>query len=522
MTAGPVHGTDHHQDAGHGHGHGHGHGNHHHEGDPAPDPAIGEAIWKIDNVELTTVGIDIGSATSHLMFSRLRLRRQSHEYSSSFEVVSRRTLHRSPILLTPYRADGTIDAEVLGRFVDEAYEASGIDRSGIEAGAVILTGVARERSNAPALAALFADEGGRFVCASAGHNMEALLAAHGSGAVARSDGGDVVLNVDVGGGTTKYALCVDGAIVATQAIAGGARLVTFDEDGVVERLEPWLAELAEGVGVELKVGGVLPPETRTRLAAALAERIVDGAHGRADAGVLAGALPAGPRPDLVVLSGGVAEYLAGGAGDDAADGGWVGDLGADLGRALDERRGDFGATVEPAPERVRATVTGASQFTMQVSGNTVHLSGPIGLPLHNLPAVAVRLPDDGFTAATVEESIERGVEQLDLTGTEDPVAVAVRWRGEPLYGLLRAMADGAAAAHYGSARSATPLVLVLEADVGASVGAILREELGVDTGVIVVDGVQLNDLDYVDLGEFLQPANVVPIVIKSLLFPSPQ
>ena len=194
------------------------------DGADIDDSTTGDAIWRVDNVELTTVGIDVGSATSHLMFSRIHLHRQGIGLSSRFVVVSRQVLHRSPIILTPYHADGLIDDAALGRFIGEAYTAAALPRDAVDAGAVILTGVALERQNSRAIADLFAAEGGRFVCASAGHNLEALLAAHGSGAVTASRQDGRVLNIDIGGGTTKFSLCVDGRVAATMAMVGGSRL----------------------------------------------------------------------------------------------------------------------------------------------------------------------------------------------------------------------------------------------------------------------------------------------------------
>ena len=139
-------------------------------------------------------------------------------------VVHREVLHRSPILLTPYRPDGLIDALALERFVHAAYAEAGLTPDQIDTGAVILTGAALERSNSRAVAELFAGSGGKFVCASAGHNLEGILAAHGSGAVALShERGDTLLHVDVGGGTTKLARIVSGTVVATTAIGVGAR-----------------------------------------------------------------------------------------------------------------------------------------------------------------------------------------------------------------------------------------------------------------------------------------------------------
>lgn len=471
-------------------------------------------IWQVDNVELTTVGIDVGSATSHLIFSHLHLRRQAQGYSSRFVVVERTVLHRSEILLTPYQPDGLIDADRLESFFADAYLTAGLGRDDIDAGAVILTGVALERANSRRIAELFAGEGGRFVCASAGHNLEALLAAHGSGSVARSVDGEVVLNVDVGGGTTKYALCIGGQVAATMAIWGGARLIVLDGEKRVVRVEPPLLRIAAELGIEVEPGSRVSDTDRALLADALAARIVETAAGQAVIDVLAGELPVTPRPDRIILSGGVAEYFDAGSGDGH------GDLGPHLAQALRDRIAGLGIPAEPARDRIRATVIGASQFTLQLSGNTIHLSGPIELPVHNVPVVAIEVRDNGqIEADIVMSSIQRRVSQLDLTERDEAIAIAVSWSGEPRYEQLRALADGIAAAHLGSARRSAPLIMVLEADVGASMGSILRDEVGVPGAVVAIDGIELSDLDFVDIGAQIQPANVVPVVIKSLVFP---
>src|SRR5438046_8787737 len=92
-------------------------------------------------------------------------------------------LHRSPILLTPYRADNTIDAAALDAFFQQAYADAGLTPIDVDSGAIILTGEAIKRTNARAVADLFAEHAGKFVCASAGHKVEAILAANASGAL---------------------------------------------------------------------------------------------------------------------------------------------------------------------------------------------------------------------------------------------------------------------------------------------------------------------------------------------------
>jgi ethanolamine utilization protein EutA len=200
--------------------------------------AIAEVIWAADNVELTTVGIDVGSSTSHLMFARVHLQRLTTALSSRFVVVGREVLWRSPILLTPYLPDNTIDVGKLAAFFDAAFTEADLTRDKIDSGAVILTGEALKRNNAEAITHLFAAESGKFVCASAGHHMECAMAAHGSGAVALSrKEKTTVMNVDIGGGTTKFALVEKGQLVATAAVEVGGRLIAFDENNKIIRLE---------------------------------------------------------------------------------------------------------------------------------------------------------------------------------------------------------------------------------------------------------------------------------------------
>ena len=212
--------------------------------------AIARFIWSQENVELRTIGIDIGSSTSHLLFAKVTLQRQSQGLSSRFLVVDREIVWRSPIMLTPFLPDGTIEAAALGRFIHESYHAAGIARSDVDSGAVILTGEAIKRRNARAIDELFAEEAGKFVCATAGHKLECTLAAHGSGAVALSRRRrECVLHVDMGGGTTKLSLIDKGTIVGVAAFAVGGRLIATDADGRWTRVDDSARMVADELGL---------------------------------------------------------------------------------------------------------------------------------------------------------------------------------------------------------------------------------------------------------------------------------
>ena len=395
------------------------------------------------------------------MLARLRLQRLADALSSRYVVVERSVIHRSPILLTPFRQDGLIDTGALERFVDEAYAAARLSRDDVDTGAVILTGVALERPNARAIDELFASHGGTFVCATAGHRLEAILAAHGSGAVARSRArGSVVLNIDVGGGTTKLALCAQGAIVGASAIRVGAR------------------------HVRMPVGD-------------MADAIVAAAGGRESGVDLLAPIPATPIPDEIVFSGGVSEHLFG------RDRTYHGDDGIAFANAIRERLGALPAPAVEGAERIRATVVGASQFTVQLSGSTIFVSDESTLPLRNVPVVR---------AGADREAMRAAVDARD--DREGPLALAIPWRGEPRHAEIRKLA----VAVHEAAGDHRPLVIALDADVAHTLGRVLVDELGATGALVVVDGLDLRDLDYVDVGAVVRPAGVVPVVIKSLAF----
>ena len=63
-----------------------------------------------------------------------------------------------------------------------------------------------------------------------------------------------------------------------------------------------------------------------------------------------------------------------------------------------------------------------------------------------------------------------------------------------------------------------PLYLMLDGDVAQTLGAILREELQVQSDILAIDGVVLWDFDYIDLGRIRLPSMTVPVTIKSLVF----
>jgi len=221
----------------------------------------GGIVTEIEGLEmfsLKSVGIDIGSSTSHLIFSHSTLRRQGASLSGKFKVTNREVLYRSPIMLTPYLSATKIDTDMINRFIHNAYEDAGLTPEDVDTGAVLIPGQALKKENAQPIVEFFAKYSGKFICAAAGHNHEALLAAYGCGAVDLSKSEHkTVLNVDMGGGTTKFSLIEDGVVSQTAAINIGARLIAFEENDVITRVEvagrTMMNELGHKVGSGQKI-----------------------------------------------------------------------------------------------------------------------------------------------------------------------------------------------------------------------------------------------------------------------------
>src|SRR5438128_5693802 len=234
--------------------------------------STGRTLAVEDEICLLTVGVDIGSSTSHLVFSRVVLER----LDSRYVVSERESFYQSDILLTPYGGEDEIDADALGAFIESAYADAKVDPDEIDTGALILTGVAVRRRNARKIGELFARQAGKLVAVSAGDSLESVLAAYGSGTVARSIRDQAaVMNVDVGGGTAKIAVCADGKVIDVTAADIGARLVVVDAAGRIERVEEAGRRFGAELGINLAPGAVLDPDHARAFAARMADRLFE-------------------------------------------------------------------------------------------------------------------------------------------------------------------------------------------------------------------------------------------------------
>src|SRR5688500_3660855 len=478
-----------------------GHSDHGHDHEGAVGP----------HTHLTSVGIDIGSSTSHLMFSQLLI-----GYPSVLQrkpiVLERNVIARSPILLTPFSGDWNIEAGPLKDLVEATFREAGLSRDEIDTGAVIITGEAARRDNAQKIAELFSDETGRFVCATAGPTLETTMAAHGSGAVMQSrEQGLILLNIDVGGGTTKVSLIDNGRIRATTALNVGARLVADDGRDSIVRLEKGGRRFLADLGYNLELGTKVSDDLRTQLAGRMAQALF--------AAVMTSmqpwddfhvTLPLGELPaiDAILFSGGVSEYIYG------RETAGFGDLGPDLGRAIRSEADKRGINILDAGEGIRATVIGASQYTVQLSGETIFIPESLALPVRNLRVFVAHVdwqaPVAERTAAVVRKTLANRDEEVRGA----PFVLAFSTPPFSGYGAVQEMARGIDAALEAVSAEDRPMALVFVQNVGQVVGGMLS----VKWNMPCVDEVSLSELDFIDVGEVVPGEGFVPVVIKSLAF----
>jgi ethanolamine utilization protein EutA len=474
-----------------------------------------------EELRLTSVGVDIGSSTSHLVFSRLQLTLEGSRY----RVTKREILNESEILLTPYVDNSRIDVEALEAFINQQYKNAKIRREEVDTGALILTGVAVRRRNARAIGELFAQEAGKFVSVSAGDGLEATMAAHGSGAVAHSAKiGGVVLSIDIGGGTSKFAVCNNGKVQEVSAMDIGARLLAFDKDGAVARIEEAGRKHARWAGFDVELGQKVSQENLRKMASGMMDKLFAMLKPESFTEDVKGLLRLPPLAyrgeiDCVMFSGGVSEFIYNRAKTT------FGDLGPLIADEVHRRMGDLGLLVMEPAARIRATVIGASQYTVQVSGNTIFITPEDSVPVRNIAVVAPEfdLGGDDLDDAGITAAVHNALRRLDLLSGRQPVAIAFHWDGSATFFRLQSFSKGVTAGLKEILAKGHPLVLVNDGDIGGIVGLHFQEELKIENPIVSIDGISLNDFDYIDIGALIPSSGSVPVVIKSLIFPaSPQ
>ena len=479
-------------------------------------------LTNIERKTITSVGIDIGTTTSHLVFSELVLEKNPWSRSKKFQIVERNIKYRGEIFFTPLKKENTeIDVDRLMPLLIGEYKKAGIPVEDVDTGAVIVTGESARKENAEKIVESLALESGKFVAATAGPNFESVIAAYGSGAVEYSKTHSIkLIHTDIGGGSSNIAVINNGEIIDTACVNVGGRLIAFNDNGEIIRLESAGVDVLSSIEVEAEMGSTLPEDDKKAAAEALAKAMVIVLEGKA-LSELAEALMMTPKLKTesyegkiyYSFSGGVAEYIY------SKEENNYNDLGRYLGERLSYlcKRRKF-KLVEPS-EKIRATVIGASEFTLQVSGSTTYCSPEIELPIRNLPVVVPHIKRDMLSEDYVATQILSALERFDIVEGETPLALAFHDPVGIQYNKLKTFAAGLVNALENTISRELPIVLVFDTDIGNSVGNVLKRETGT-SNVLSIDEISLKEGDFIDIGEAIIGNPVFPVVVKSLVFES--
>ncbi|HUT81306.1 MAG TPA: ethanolamine ammonia-lyase reactivating factor EutA [Candidatus Bathyarchaeia archaeon] len=475
----------------------------------------------VQELFITSVGIDVGTSTSHMVFSKLHLVKQMSRSSKKFEIISRDILYRGNIYLTPLIDRETIDFDKLSVIFQEEFKNANITKDDIDTGAVIVTGETAKKKNAEKIVSLLAAEAGKFVAATAGPNFESVIAGMGSGAVTRAkELKKTIVNIDTGGGTSNIAvISPDGDIIDTACInVGGRLLVTNGSENIIERIEDAAKYAAEDIGVHLEIGKSISIEDKEKVSRRLVEALIEVITKQENVSHVAMKLMLTPlltfdgKIDYYSFSGGVAEYIYGKTKE------YYNDIGIQVANEIKKQCQKAKLKLIEPPELIRATVIGAGQYSLQVSGATTLVTEDNDFPIRNIPVVVPYIPQENPTEEDIKHAVTMAYKRIDLSEGEAPVALSFHKTIGLSYERLKSFAKGIVSAVPTLVKKNLPLILVFNDDIGNSVGNVMRRETDLTKNIISIDELGLREGDYIDIGEPMANKQVVPVVVKTLIF----
>lgn len=477
-----------------------------------------------DKTAILSVGIDVGTSTTQVVFSKLQMDNAGGYFSvPRVAIVDKEVVYKSEVYMTPLKTDVMIDTDALRNIVAAEFRKAGYRPEDTDSGAVIITGESARKENSDAVLKSLSDFAGDFVVSAAGPDMESLIAGKGSGAWQYSmDHHCRVANLDIGGGTTNVVLFEDGETLARGCLDIGGRLICMNPQGIITKVSPAAAVMAQAAGVSVSVGDrcdelKLTAVTR-QMAAALNAYLGVGTKdidailrqiktpGSSD-------FPVPEKVQAVFFSGGVADLIY----HESADTWAYGDIGVLLGRAIRESRlfTDF-QKMEPG-ETIRATVVGAGTYTTTISGSTITYSDDI-FPLKNIPVIKLdeELQEACFAGET--EPVIRRIQWVLGQNDEEHFILAMPGKRNPGYMEMKRAAASIRQIMDRVQPPGEPILLVIESDIAKAMGQMIRQQPDLKRQVVAIDSIHVEDGEYVDMGKPMMNGMVIPVVVKTLIF----
>lgn len=479
--------------------------------------AIGAGLRQV----LTSVGIDIGTSTTQLIFSHITIVNMANAISvPRIEILDTDVFYKSPIYFTPLLNDLDIDADGVKKIVTDEYKKAGMEPDDIDTGAVIITGESARKENANDVLEAMSDLAGDFVVATAGPDLESVLAARGAGADWMSDENrTTICNLDIGGGTTNLAVFSRGNLEGTSCLDIGGRLIKVSKEGKITYIYHKVEKLAKDHGLAMHVGDIADKDKIRKLCDIMARHLaVAIGIGAPDAEHDSLYTNDGKIIDFkhkvegVTFSGGVSDIVYNPvAGGDPFR---YGDIGPILGDAINDCPDFRNVKRYQSVETIRATVVGAGSHTTNVSGSTINYDKHT-LPIKNVPIIRVKqeVEDD---LELFEKTLQERIQVYDSGNTGEIIGVGMSGSNYEHFDDIQALAKSILRGFKNYKNR--PIVVVLENDIAKVLGNAIKAYMEEDQPLICIDSIFVRDGDYVDIGVPVASGHVVPVITKTLIF----
>ena len=487
-----------------------------------------------DSRALLSVGVDVGTTTTQIVFSRINLQDVARAGQiPRINITDRKVIYQSPIVFTPLIDFETIDADKLNEIVRGEYSTAGIDPKQVETGAVIITGETAKKKNADEILRALSGLAGEFVVSVAGPNVESLIAGKGAGAAQYSQTNfATVTNVDVGGGSANSATFRSGNLIGAAAMNYGGRILEIEHStGLIRHIAEPAKHILNDIGLRLETGDLPSLEELRRFTDRMADLTVELIEGTnsplAQKIYLTPPVGVSGKGSVLMFSGGIGHYYYNPIQiNSVADATVHDDVGPLLAESLLAHAVLNTYEIIPPAETLRATVLGASTQTVTLSGSTIWAEKEI-LPLKNVPVIRPILgtplvsirPDEHGAArptASISTAIAEAVTRWDVNLTTDPFAIALELNRSLDYTSLSQLANGLNE-FSNTMPSDRPLIVIIERDYAQALGQTVKG-LAPSRPLLVIDQVGLSEGDYIDIGAPLMDGRVVPLSVKTLIF----